>query len=140
MVSQCVPKLLTLPKFCDRRGNLSFIEGRDMVPFDIERVYWINDIPGGKWRDGHAFYSQQQLIVALSGSFEVITVDPSLHEEINLLRTPDTALFLPQFVWRRLENFSTNAVALVVSSELYNPDDYIDDFQLFKSIVKNGEM
>lgn len=129
--------IINLPKICDIRGNLSFIQNRTHVPFDIARVYWIYDVPGGRNRDGHAFRTQQEFIVALSGSFDVVLSDGNETKRFHMSRSY-YGLFVPAMTWREIDNFSTNSVALVLSSTLYNPQDYIDDFEQYKTIMQNG--
>ncbi len=102
-------EIITLPKFQDPRGNLSFIEEIKHVPFKIERVYWIYDVPGGEIRGGHAFKVQQELIVALSGSFDVI-VDDSKFKQVFSLNRSYYGLYIPQGIWRQMQNFSTNSL------------------------------
>ncbi len=128
-------KLIDLPKFLDRRGNLSFIEGEKHVPFKIERVYWIYDVPGGEVRGGHAFKKQQELIIALSGSFDVL-VDDGKQKEIFSLNRSYFGLYIPAGLWRQMQNFSTNSVALVLSSTIYNEQDYIRDYDSYIKTVK----
>lgn len=131
-----IPRLIELPKIKDPRGNLTVIESGIQVPFTVQRNYWIYDVPSGMWRDGHAFKEQQELIVALSGSFDVVLNDGKQEKTFHLSR-PQIGLYVPAMTWRLLNNFSTNSVALVLSSSLYDPDDYIEDFDEFKSL-KNG--
>lgn len=123
-------KLINLPKFEDPRGNLSFAEELNQIPFKIERVYWIYDVPGGQIRGGHAFKEQQELIVALSGSFDVIINDGQKEDKFSLNRSY-YGLYVPNGMWRQMQNFSTNSLALVVSSTPYDPEDYIYDFDEF---------
>lgn len=123
-------KLISLPKFEDPRGNLSFFEELKQIPFKIERVYWIYDVPGGQIRGGHAFREQKELIIALSGSFDVITNDGHEEEKYSLNRSY-YGLYVPNGIWRQMQNFSTNALALVVSSTPYDPADYIYEFDDF---------
>lgn len=126
-------KLIQLPKFLDARGNLSFVEEFKHIPFKIERTYWIYDVPGGEARGGHAYKENQEFIVALSGSFDVILDDGQERKMYSLYRSY-YGLYIPQGIWRELDNFSTNSLALVLSSTLYNPEDYIYDYQQFKSL------
>lgn len=128
-------RLIELPKVCDARGNLSFIQNSDQIPFDIKRAYWIYDVPGGRNRDGHAFRNQEEFIVALSGSFDVVLNDGVEQKRFHLSRSY-YGLYVPPMTWREIDNFSTNAVAMVLSSTLYSPDDYIHSFDEFKSTVK----
>lgn len=129
-------KILNVPKICDPRGNLSVIEGGQQVPFDIKRVYWIYDVPGGKFRTGHAFRTQEEFIVALSGSFDVVLNDGCNETRHHMARSY-YGLYVPPMTWRMIDNFSTNAVVYVLSSEKYSADDYIEDFNQFK-LLKNG--
>lgn len=122
------PKILTFPKIEDPRGNLSFLQHPQQLPFEPRRVFWIYDVPGGEMRHGHAFRRQHELIIALSGSFDVVVSNPDGTEDVYRLARSYLGLYLPHMTWRRLDNFSTNSVALVISSELYSPDDYIEDF------------
>jgi len=129
-------QLINLPKLLDPRGNLSFIEEENHVPFKIERVYWIYDVPGGEVRGGHAFKEQQELIVALSGSFDVV-VDDGLQKQKYSLNRSYVGLYIPAGLWRDMENFSTNSVAMVLSSTTYSAKDYIrsyDEFLKFKGL------
>lgn len=128
---------MNLPKIEDNRGNLSIIEENRHIPFDIKRAYWIYDVPGGEKRDGHAFISQHEFIVALSGSFDVVLNDGE-KEEIFHLNRSYYGIYVPNLIWRRLGNFSTNAVALVLSSEFYDPNDYIEEFELYKKYIIDG--
>ena len=123
-------QIIELPKYLDVRGNLSVIEELKEVPFKIERVYWIYDVPGGMFRGGHAFREQDELIVALSGSFDVVLNDGSGEQRFHLARSY-YGLYVPRMTWRAIDNFSTNSVALVLSSTEYDPDDYIEDFNEF---------
>lgn len=126
-------KLIQLPRFLDVRGNLSFVEEFKHIPFKIERTYWIYDVPGGGARGGHAYIENQEFIVALSGSFDVILDDGQERNTYSLNRSY-YGLYVPQGIWREMENFSTNSLALVLSSTQYNPEDYIYDYQQFKSL------
>ncbi|NLA47906.1 MAG: WxcM-like domain-containing protein [Bacteroidales bacterium] len=125
------PLMIELPKFFDLRGNLSFIEEDNHLPFKIRRVYWIYDVPGGEMRGGHAFKDTEELIVALSGSFDVV-----LHDSINEYRFPLNrsyyGVFVPKMIWRVIDNFSTNSLALILASTNYSESDYIRDFEEFK--------
>ena len=130
------PRLIELPKIKDPRGNLTVIESGVHVPFQVMRNYWIYDVPSGMWRDGHAFRTQEEFIVALSGSFDVVVNDGTGEQTFHLAR-PQIGLYLPHMTWRHLNNFSTNSVALVLSSTSYDAADYIEDFEEYKSL-KNG--
>lgn len=123
-------KLIELPKILDPRGNLSFIEENDHVPFKIERAYWIYDVPGGEIRGGHAFKEQQEMVVALSGSFDVI-IDDGDHKKRFHLNRSYFGLLIPNGLWREMDNFSTNSVVMVLSSTPYDPSDYIREYPVF---------
>lgn len=129
-------RIIELPQFLDPRGNLSVIQQLDNIPFKIERVHWIYDTPGGGLRDGHAYYENEELIVALSGAFDVSLYD-GIHSERITLNRAYKGLYVPRLTWRALDNFSTNSVALVVSSTHYNESDYITDIMKYKLIVKD---
>lgn len=122
------PRLINLPKIEDPRGNLTFIEEESHIPFKISRVYWIYDVPGGEKRGGHAFKAQNEFVVALSGSFDVIINDGKNEERYHLNRSY-FGLYIPNSLWRHMENFSTNAVVMVLSSTVYDGSDYIRDFK-----------
>lgn len=124
-------QIIDLPKFLDKRGNLSFIEEEIHIPFKIERTYWIYDVPGGEKRGGHAYRENQEFIVALSGSFDVILDDGGEHRVFHLSRSY-YGLYVPKGLWRHMENFSTNSLALVLASTLYDEKDYIYDYDEFK--------
>lgn len=125
------PQILTFPKIEDPRGNLSFMQHPQQLPFEPKRVYWIYDVPGGEMRHGHAFRRQCEVIIALSGSFDVVVTRPDGREDTYRLARSYQGLYLQPMTWRRLDNFSTNSVALVISSDLYSPDDYIEDFACY---------
>ena len=122
------PRVRTIdfPIIHEPRGNLSFIEGGIHVPFDIKRVYYLYDVPGGAARGGHAHKDLQQVIIALSGSFDVILDDGSSRSKVFLNRSYN-GLYLPNMIWRELENFSSGAVCMVLASERYDEEDYIRD-------------
>ena len=126
-------RLIELPKIKGPRGNLTVIESGVHVPFQVMRNYWIYDVPSGMWRDGHAFRQQKELLVALSGSFDVIVHDGEVELTYHLSR-PQIGLYIPCMTWRCIKEFSTNSVALVLSSTHYDEDDYIIDFEEFKSL------
>lgn len=129
------PKIIDLPKYVDPRGNLSVIEEMKDIPFTIERAYWIYDVPGGESRGGHAYKENQEFIVALSGSFDVILDDGQEKQTFHLNRSY-YGLYVPKGIWREMENFSTNSLALVLSSTKFNVDDYIRNYEEFKTIKK----
>lgn len=123
--------IIVLPKIIDRRGNLSIIEEFKNIPFKIERTYWIYDVPGGEKRGGHAYKENQEFIVALSGSFDVILDDGTERKTFSLNRSY-YGLYVPKGLWREMDNFSTNSLALVLASTPYNANDYTYDYHFFK--------
>jgi len=125
------PTIINLPKIIDKRGNLSFFQYPDQLPFPIKRTYWIYDVPGGEARGGHAFKEQQEFIVALSGSFDVVLHNGQAEHKYTLNRSY-YGLYVPPMQWRHIENFSTNSLALIVSDKHFNKLDYIRDFDAFK--------
>lgn len=131
---QTKPQIVTIPKIQDRRGNLSVITTGETVSFDIARAYWIHDIVTGEVRYGHAFRQASELIVALSGSFEVST-ECAGGKSVFMLNRPDRGLYLPPLTWREISDTSSNAVALVVTSTSYSADDYIRDYDIYKQII-----
>lgn len=131
-------QIIKFPKILDRRGNLSFIEGENHLPFSIKRVYWIYDVPGGQVRGGHAFSEQCECIVALSGSFDVVLHDGLSVKTFSLNRSY-YGLYVPPRIWRQMKNFSTNAVAMVMASTNYSESDYIRSFNEFAQ-EKNEKM
>lgn len=133
------PEIIELPKFLDSRGNLSFIEQETHIPFIIKRTYWLYDVPGGECRGGHAYRENQELIVALSGSFDVF-LDDGQHKRVYTLNRSYYGLYVPKGLWREMDNFSTNSLALVLSSTEYDANDYIRDYDEFLSMKKNGKI
>ncbi|NIF05475.1 WxcM-like domain-containing protein [Chryseobacterium sp. Tr-659] len=129
-----IPQIIQLPKIYDKRGNLSFFEHPNQLPFEIARTYWIYDVPGGELRGSHAFKEQQEFIIALSGSFDVVIHDGK-EEKVYSLNRSYYGLYIPKMYWRRLENFSTNSLALIVSDKSYDEKDYIRDFEIFKQLT-----
>lgn len=129
------PLIISLPKIEDERGNLSYFENNTHVPFQIKRTYWIYDVPGGCERGGHAFKQQNEFIIALSGSFDVIINDGSRNQTFSLNRSY-YGLYIPNGLWRQMENFSTNSLALVVSSTEYDESDYIREFDQYLKFKK----
>ena len=127
-------KIIELPKILDERGNLTFVEQVKHVPFEFKRVYWIYDVPGGQIRGGHAFIHQQEMIIALSGSFDVVLNDGTNVKPYHLNRSY-FGLYVPAGIWRHMENFSTNSVALVISSTVYDENDYIRDFSSYQTYL-----
>ena len=120
-------KIIELPKFLDTRGNLSFAEQKKHIPFEIKRTYWIYDVPGGEARGGHAFRENQEMIIALSGSFDVV-VDDGVRKKTFTLNRSYYGLYVPAGLWREMNNFSTNSLALEFGSEHYSENDYIRDY------------
>lgn len=129
-------KLIELPKILDERGNLSFFENNNQIPFTIKRTYWIYDVPGGETRGGHAFRQQQEFIVALSGAFDVILND-GIKDHCFHLNRSYYGIYVPKMIWRQMNNFSTNSLALVVSDSIYSENDYIRNYEEF-IFLKNG--
>ena len=134
-LDQC--KIINFPKVTDFRGNLSFIEENRHVPFSIKRVYYLYDVPSGATRGGHAHKQLQQLVIALSGSFDVI-LDDGYRKRKFFLNRPHYGLYISSRVWRELENFSSNSVALVLVSEVYDESDYVREYDDFKKMVEDG--
>jgi len=126
-------RLIDLPQIKDHRGNLSFFENSNQIPFDIKRTYWIHDVPGGTFRGGNAFMKSHEFIIALSGSFDVVLKDGELNKTISLNRSYH-GLYVPNLIWRTLENFSTNSLVLIVSSTEFDDNDYIRDFKQFQKL------
>lgn len=128
-------RIIHLPKIIDKRGNLSFVEEYKHVPFKIKRTYWIYDVPGGENRGGHAYKENEEFIVALSGSFDVI-IDNGFTKEVFSLNRSYYGLYVPKGMWRHMENFSTNSLALILASIPYNSSDYIFNYNEFKGNLK----
>jgi oxalate decarboxylase/phosphoglucose isomerase-like protein (cupin superfamily) len=126
-------KLITLPKITDPRGNLTFLQFPDHIPFKIKRSFWTYDVPSGEIRGGHAYKSQEEIIFALSGSFDLVIVNPNHTKVVIHLKSPNIGVYLPPKTWRHMENFSTNSFALHLSNSEYNESDYLRDFNDFKS-------
>lgn len=129
--------LIRFPKILDPRGNLTFIEQERHIPFKIARVYWIYDVPGGEQRGAHAFREQSEVIIALSGSFDVMLDDGSAQKIVHLNR-PYHGLYLPYMIWRRMQNFSTNAVAYVLADRPYSETDYIREYREYTTLMQEG--
>jgi len=127
-VEQC--KIIELPKIADPRGNLTFVEGSHHIPFDIHRIFYLYDVPGGETRAGHSNKKSEQFIIAISGSFNVV-VDDGFEKKTFYLNRAYYGLYLPTMVWREIDNFSSGAVCLVLTSTIYSPDDYIRDYDAF---------
>lgn len=130
-------KLIEIPRVNDPRGNLSFIEGGRIIPFEIERCYWIYDVPGGKWRHGRALRHTTELIVALSGAFDVKIETEDGKKTTFQLNRSYRGLLLPAMTWREIDNFSTNSVAMVLASTTYDECDYIRDYSEYKNVASS---
>jgi hypothetical protein len=131
------PTLISLPKIEDARGNLSFIESGQRLPFEIERVYWMYDLPGGTERHGRALRTTSELIVAMSGCFDV-TIDTGQGRARRItLKRCDEGLLLPPMTWRTIDNFSSGATAIVIASANFDEGDYIRDYKQFKDAASN---
>ena len=132
-------KIVELPRYLDVRGNLSFVEQFNHIPFEIKRTYWIYDVPGGEDRGGHAFKANQEFVVALSGAFDVV-VDDGARKKTFTLNRSYYGLYVPAGLWRTMENFSTNSLALEFGSEHYSESDYIREYEDFVKMKNNGEV
>lgn len=137
-MSKPTPHIIQLPKIVDTRGNLSFLEGKNHIPFKIKRAYWIYDVPGGETRGGHAFKEQEEFIIALSGSFDVVINSGKRQRRYHLNRSY-FGLYVPKGRWRFMDNFSTNSIALVLASTHFNERDYIRNFDKFTEYVQNKQ-
>ena len=131
------PTLLTFKRIVDARGNLSFIEGETNCPFEIERVYWTYDVPGGEECYGRALMTTSELIVALAGSVDVAATTADGDERIFTLNRSHQGLFLPPMTWRRIDNITTGAVIMTRASKIYDEADYIEDFARYKEITND---
>ena len=129
-------RIINLSKIEDPRGNLTFFEDNDQIPFKIERVFWTYDVPGGQKRGGHAYFKQNEFIIALSGSFDVVITKLDCKKEVYTLNRSYYGLFVPAKTWRHLENFSTNALSLHVSDTEFDASDYIRDFDKYESVYE----
>ncbi|CAA9200640.1 sugar 3,4-ketoisomerase [Flavobacterium collinsii] len=127
-------KIINLPKITDPRGNLTFLQYPNQIPFEIERTFWTYDVPGGEIRGGHAYHKQEEIIIALSGSFDVVITNLDGSVEKYSLNRSYYGLYLPAKTWRHIENFSTNSLALHISSDAFSKDDYIRDFEYLKKL------
>ena len=132
-------KLIELPKFADPRGNLSFVEQNNHIPFEIKRTYWIYDVPGGESRGGHAYKEADEFIIAISGGFDV-TVDDGKEKKSFTLNRSYYGLFVTKGHWRTMENFSTNSLALEFANTIYDRSDYIDYYEDFQKLRNDGEI
>lgn len=127
-------EIINFPKIQDRRGNLTFLQYPSEIPFEIKRTFWTYDVPGGEIRGGHAYKIQEEIIIALSGSFDVIITNLDGSTEKYSLNRSYYGIYLPAKTWRHMENFSTNSLALHVSSDFFSKEDYIRDFDKLKKI------
>ena len=130
-VADC--RIINLPKIVDPRGNLTFLEGDRHVPFPIRRVYWIYDVPGGEMRGGHAYRQLDEVLISLSGSFDV-HLDDGNEKRVVPLNRSYYGLLVPRLMWRRVENFSTNSVCLIIASAPYDANDYIRNYDEFRRL------
>ena len=133
------PEIIQLPKFLDARGNLSFVQQMDHIPFEIRRTYWLYDVPGGECRGGHAYKENQEFIVALSGSFDVVLDDGTEKKTFTLNRSY-YGLYVPKGLWREMENFSTNSLAMILSSTDYDANDYVRDYDEFLTLKREDKI
>ena len=131
-------KIIELPKISDPRGNLTFIEGGGQIPFDIQRVYYLYDVPGGSERGGHAHKNLEQLIIAMSGSFDVVLDDGYEKKRFHLNRSY-YGMYVNTMVWRELDNFSSGSVSMVLASNKYTEDDYVRDYDRFISLTQGKQ-
>ena len=132
------PTIIQLPKIGDKRGNLSFLQNNNQIPFVIRRTYWIYDVPGGESRGAHAYRKGEEFIVALSGSFDVI-LDNGIEKKLFSMNRSYYGLYVPSMYWREINNFSTNSLALIVTNSEYNINDYIRDYDGFCNKKKSNE-
>ena len=132
-------RLINLPKISDPRGNLSFVEQGNHIPFEIKRTYWIYDVPGGESRGGHAYKETDEFIIAISGSFDVVVDDGKNRKTLTLNRSY-FGLYIPRGLWRTIENFSTNSLALEFASTSYDRSDYVEDYVEYKKMRQDGEI
>lgn len=133
------PHLIELPKFLDQRGNLSFVQNSTQIPFEIKRTYWLFDVPGGECRGGHAYRETEEVVIALSGSFDVIVDDGQTQQKFTLNRSY-YGLYIPKGMWREMENFSTNSLALEFASTYFDKSDYIRNYEEFLKLKKDGKI
>ena len=131
-------RIVDLPKILDPRGNLTFLESNKHAPFEIKRVYYIYDVPGGESRGAHAHIDTESVMIAMSGSFDIVVDDGQKRIKFQLNRAY-YGLYLPKMIWRGMENFSSGAVCLVVASTFYSVEDYVRDYDKFKELKENGD-
>ena len=139
MMSLNEVKIIELPKFLDARGNLSFAQNNTHIPFEIKRTYWLYDVPGGESRGGHAYRETEEFVIALSGSFDVIVDDGKEKKTFHLNRSY-YGLYIPKGMWREIDNFSTNSLALEFASTKYDLTDYIRDYDEFLKLKEDGKI
>ena len=132
-------RLINLPKISDPRGNLSFVEQENHIPFEIKRTYWIYDVPGGESRGGHAYKETDEFIIAISGSFDVVVDDGKDRKTLPHNRSY-FGLYIPRGLWRTIENISTNSLALEFASTSYDRSDYVEDYVEYKKMRQDGEI
>ena len=132
-------KIIELPKILDARGNLSFVEQKNHIPFEIKRTYWIYDVPGGENRGGHAYVANQEFVVALSGAFDVVVDDGDKTKTFTLNRSY-YGLYIPAGLWRSMKNFSTNSLALEFGSVHFSEDDYVRDYYEYLKLKRDGKI
>ena len=133
------PEIINLPRFLDARGNLSFVEQNNHIPFTIRRTYWLYDVPGGENRGGHAYKQNEEYIVALSGSFDVI-LDNGIEKKTYTLNRSYYGLYVPKGLWREMDNFSTNSLAMILSSTDYDANDYVRDHDVYLKLKQDGKI
>ncbi len=131
-------RIIELPKIKDPRGNLTFIENNHQIPFEIKRIYYLYDVPGGASRGGHAHKTLEQFIIALSGSFDVILDDGFQRKKFTLNRSY-YGLYIPSMIWREIENFSSGSVCLVLASDYFKENDYIRNYDEFQKLIREQE-
>lgn len=131
-------RLIELPKFSDPRGNLTFVEGGNHIPFEIKRIYYLYDVPGGASRAAHAHKTLHQVLIAMSGSFDVTLNDGTSQAKFHLNRSY-LGLYIPSMIWRDIDNFSSGAVCLSLASTQYNPADYYRDYNAFLGATREGK-
>lgn len=132
-------RLINLPKISDPRGNLSFVEQENHIPFEIKRTYWIYDVPGGESRGGHAYKETDEFIIAISGGFDIV-VDDGKDRKVFTLNRSYFGLYIPRGLWRTIENISTNSLALEFASTSYDRSDYVEDYVEYKKMRQDGEI
>ncbi|MBK8486667.1 MAG: WxcM-like domain-containing protein [Bacteroidetes bacterium] len=131
-LNDSLPRIINLPKIEDPRGNLTFLQNPEQIPYIIKRIFWTYDVPGGEVRGGHAYREQEEIIIALSGSFDIVITNKDGSTEKYFLNRSYYGLYLPPLTWRHMENFSTNSLGLHLSSRFYSEEDYIRDYDYFK--------